>query len=179
MASSFRRWPRFRKNGLTLDVPISWVTLPSTIEDDRLFPVIKITELVSSLGRVGCLNKLFGDRAEATIQDELLEFWRRFSTDTPDHEVFQASAAGLVSLQRSIPVMVHGDEGRSYKKKGVMLVSVQGVLGVGTRPFVQRFKDSRERSRRMGLNIGGHSLGSRFLFAAMLKKHYEKPAACQ
>ena len=80
--------PRFRQNGLTLDVPISWVSLPSTVEDDRLFPVIKTTELVSALGRVGCLNKLFGDRPEVTIQDDLIEFWRRFAMDTPDHEVF-------------------------------------------------------------------------------------------
>ena len=167
---------RFRKHGLTLDVPISWVPLPS-LEDDALFPVLKMSDMVRGLGQIGCLNKLFGEQPEAGIQDTLREFWRRYALDTPDHQVFTASLNGNVCLQRCIPYFLHGEEGRSHKKKGIMLLSLQGALGKGTTSFVRRFVKSKlERERRMGVNIGGHSFTSRLLFAGMLKRHYEDPA---
>ena len=73
--------------------------------------------------------------------------------------------------------MIHGDEGRCFKKKGIMLLTVQGTLGQGTRPFVERFlKSDSDRKRRMGVNIGGHSFDSRLLFAAMQRKFYGSKA---
>lgn len=60
-----------------------------------------------------------------------------------------------------------------------MLLSIQGVLGRGTRPFAQRFKDARsERVKRMGVNIGGHSFGSRLLFAAMMNTTMIRTFVC-
>ena len=176
--SLIHKWLRFRKHGLTLDCPISWVPLPN-LEEDTLFPIIKVSDMVQSLGMIGCFSKLFGDIPEAEIQDVLREFWRRYSLDTPDHQVFSASLTGTVCLQRCIPYFIHGDEGRSHKRKGVMLLSVQGALGKGTSSFVRRFVQSKfERDRRMGVNISGHSFGSRLLFAGMLKRYYEDPAPC-
>lgn len=143
-------WLRFCKHGLTLDVPISWVPLPH-LDEDTLFPIIKTSDLLRSLGQIGLFCKLFGDLPEASIQDTLREFWRRYALDTPDHQVFSASLNGAVCLQRCIPYVIHGDEGRSHKKKGVMLLSLQGVLGKGTASFVRRFVQSKfERDRRMG-----------------------------
>ena len=167
---------RFRRHGLSLDVDIHWLTLPSTKDDDTLFPVILVSDLVEALGRSGNMQRLWGDVPEDEVQATLLEFWRRYAQDSPDHEVYRASREGSVSLARSIPYLIHGDEGRGLKKKGVMLLSIQGILGRGTRTFMERFKDARsEGQKRMGLNIGGHSFGSRLLFAAMMKKHYENP----
>ena len=97
---------RFRKHGLTLDVPISWVPLPS-LEENALFPILKISDMVRSLGRIGCLNKLFGDLPEADIQDTLREFWRRYALHTPDHQVFSASVTGAV-CQGAFPISSTG-----------------------------------------------------------------------
>ena len=170
---------RFRKYGLSVDVDIHWVKLPLTKTDDTLFPVILVSDLIEALGRSGNMERLWGDIPEGEVQDTLLEFWKRYAQDSPDHQVYRASREGYVCLARSIPYLIHGDEGRGLKKKGVMLLSIQGVLGRGTRPFAQRFKDARsERVKRMGVNIGGHSFGSRLLFAAMMKKHYDYPDLC-
>jgi hypothetical protein len=164
---------RFMEHNLSIPVPITWVPLATTADDGVEFPVIKISDMVRHLASLGSLNKLFGCEPEDGIQNTLLDFWNRFSKEVPDHQVFSANLRGEISLQRAIPYMVHGDEGRCFKKKGIMLVTVQGVIGKGTRPFVERFAEhAKDRKRRMGVNIGGHSFDSRILFAAMQRKFY-------
>ena len=160
-------------------MPISWVPLASTPEDNTEFPIIKVSDMVQHLCKIGSLNKLFGGEPEEGIQTTLLEFWRRYSYEVPGHEVFPASSRGEITLQRSIPYMVHGDECRCYKRKGIMLLTIQGVLGKGTRPFANRFLDPISKKKRMGVNIGGHSFESRILFAAMQRKIYAtRPDPC-
>ena len=178
-SSSFGHGPRFQEHGLSLPVPISWIPLGTTPEDGTEFPTIKVSDMVQHLCASGSLNKLFGGEPEETIQMTLLEFWRRYSYEVPGHEVFTASSQGEITLQRSIPYMVHGDEGRCFKRKGIMLLTVQGVIGKGTRPFINRFLDPSSKKKRMGVNIGGHSFESRILFAAMQRKTYAtRPDPC-
>lgn len=164
--------PRFQQHGLALKIPISWVDLPS---GDVKFPVLRITDTISYLVHWGYINKLLGDMPMSEAKPTLLTFWRRFSKQNPGHQVFDSN----VSLSRAIPVMIHGDEGRGFKRSGVMMLSVQGAIGRGSRPFRKRHSLKALRDNRMGVNIGGSSYNSRLLFGAMPKKHYSvHPELC-
>ena len=164
---------RFQENDLSLNVPISWVPLATAEEDDQLFPILKPSDFVNYLCQSGNVEKLFGEEPLETIQPALLEFWSRFAKEVPDHQIFSANQAGEVSLSRSVPIMVHGDEGRNFKRKGIMLLSFEGVLGKGARPFADK-NPEKTKKLTMGVNIGGHSFCSRFLCAAMQRKCYNQ-----
>ena len=164
---------RFQENDLSLNVPISWVPLATAAEDDQLFPILKPSDVVNYLCQSGNFEKLFGEEPLETIQPVLLEFWSRFAKEVPDHQVFSENQAGQVSLSRSVPIMVHGDEGRNFKRKGIMLISFEGVVGKGARPFVVKNAE-KTKKLTMGVNIGGHSFCSRFLCAAMQRKCYNQ-----
>ena len=159
---------RFQENDLALDVPISWIPLTESLK----FPVLRPTSFVDYMIRSGNFGMLYGQEPSDTIQSTLLEFWRRFAYENPDHMIFQTES-GDSSLSRSIPCMVHGDEGRNFKRKGVMLINLQGVLGTGTKVFNER-NDPESCRLQMGVNIGSHSFKSRFLLAAMQKKFYQQ-----
>eukprot|EP00435_Cladocopium_sp_Y103_P054921 s920_g18.t1 len=158
----------FGKHDLALDIPISWVDLTGTSS----FPVLDLRDTVDYLIRSNNLPKLFGDQPVEGIQGTLLEFWRRYKVEWPDFEIYDAALQGKVSLSRCIPVYVHGDEGRGFKRSGVMILSVQGALGRGTRPFQLKHPLQRVRHIKMGLNLQGSSFNSRLLFTAMPKKYY-------
>lgn len=164
---------RFQKHDLALDIPVTWVPLATELRDgSRDFPVLRPTDTVKFLARSGNISKLVGDVDMDGIGDSLLEFWRRYSQTNGDHQVFSAVASGKISLSRSFPIFVHGDEGRGFKRQGIMLISFQGALGRGSRPFQQRHVIKTARKLRMGLNMAGSSFTTRFLYAAAPKRFY-------
>ena len=102
-----------------------------------------------------------------------MEFWRRYSKECPRHQVFMEENS--LQLRRRIPCYIHGDDGRSFKKSGVWLVNLQGALGTGSAPFQKKHAESLQlRQTSMGLNMGGHSYGSRVLYCSMQRKFYAK-----
>ena len=160
---------RFQETGLALDIPISWINLPA---GNLSFPVLKMTDTIAYMTKWDSLNKLLGDMPMCDAEGTLLEFWKRYSQHKPGHEVFAASQRGEVRLSRAIPCLVHGDEGRGFKRTGVMILSVQGAIGRGAKPFLKRHPLKTIQQKKMGVNIGGSSYNSRLLFGAMQKKHY-------
>ena len=61
---------------------------------------------------------------------------------------------------------------------GVMILSLQGAIGRGSKPFLKRHPIRSLRQLKMGINLQGSSFNSRMLFVAMPKKHYKsKPAS--
>ena len=84
----------------------------------------------------------------------------------PDHPILQTS----LPFTRVIPFLCHGDEGRTKKKKGLMLWSMHGIVGTGTQLFKEKPVDYQIAS--MGLNLD-NSLTSRFLHAAIPNKLYK------
>lgn len=167
---------RFQRHGLALDIPITWIDLP---KGDVQFPVLKMTDTIQNLVKCKLVNKLLGELDMSKAESTLLTFWRRFSKQNPAHQVFAASARGDCTLARSIPIMIHGDEGRGFKRSGIMILSVQGAIGRGSTPFLKAHPDGHDREQRMAVNIKGTSYNSRFLFGAMPKKHYScNPDSC-
>lgn len=83
------------------------------------------------------------------VKPRLLEFWRRYSKEYPDFTAFTSGK----SLSNSIPCMIHGDEGRGFKKLPILLLSWQGVLGRGTRPFQKKNPLKTIQKTKMGVNM--------------------------
>ena len=71
------------------------------------------------------------------------EFWARYETLNPDYGLFDIDTIDRADYGRVIGLFIHGDEGRTLKKQGLMVTSIQSVLGSGfsskrlKRPAVQ------------------------------------------
>lgn len=70
-------------------------------------------------------------------------FWNRYQKIHPQFELFGQIAAGRKRANQCIPIYIHGDEGVTYKKNGVLIVSWQSPLGYG----------SSRRAREVSLNL--------------------------
>lgn len=99
-----------RRAGLRLNVKIS--QLPG--EDLKGVYVVYLTDFIQYMVDKHELCRLWGGIPRDEIQPTLRLFWSRFKTVEQDHEVFHQLDAGLIDPGRTIPLYVHGDEGRGY-----------------------------------------------------------------
>lgn len=72
---------------------------------------------------------LLGGLVPGAGSEQLLNtFWNAYRHEHPSHEVFSRG----VDLKRTIPLLVHGDGGRTLKKQPLEVVSIQPAVGVDT-----------------------------------------------
>lgn len=158
----------FARRGLRLDVDIS----SGHVGDDRAHPYIKAASWIQALEKHGKLDKLFGLGPElntlAKCGPAFRDFWAKFRPLNPGHEIFQKADQGLVDLSTCMAVVIHGDEGTTYKKDACMVFSFHGITGCGT------------ISNRLGpvtdgdpidfhTNYVGHAFQTRFLLGSLLR----------
>ena len=156
---------------MELDIPISWIDLG--LGGGQQFPVLQPCDVIRFMAANGQIGRLMGNTAAEDVQTTLLESWRRYSKECPRHQVFCEDNS--LELRRCIPCYIHGDDGRSFKKSGVLLINLQGAIGQGSRPFLTKHLHKKQlRGKSMGLNMGGHSYGSRVLYCSMQRKFYAK-----
>lgn len=96
------------------------------------------------------------------------EFWKAYEIINPTFELFQIPG---IDLSRTAPFLVHGDEGRTLKKGGLMVTLVQCCLGKG-------FDDKRVRgqgsdSAKLRVNFAGHTFTNRYVVSVVPKISYE------
>ena len=142
-------------------MPVDSLTVDGVRQD---VPWLDPRKMVTYLSQEGLLGLLHGGA-------DLNEFWRRWACVEPHHRVFSAAAAQQLRLSRTIPFLSHGDEGRTKKKKGILLWTMRGCVGEGSRMFRER-ADAELQRLSMGLNMND-SLTSRFLHIAIPKRVYE------
>ena len=70
----------------------------------------------------------FSLQQSAQWQDAFSSFWKSFQQLEPSHEIFELHQN---RLQFCVPVLLHGDEGTSYGKKGLFEYSWSPLLTVG------------------------------------------------
>lgn len=115
-----------REFGLSYDVPISRATVGS-IEG---FPFLKPSDYLARMVATGDFHRLLGGHALKDSEQTLSVFWKRFQKLFPQHDIFQSEHTKSC-LSRCLPLYVHGDEGQTYKRKGVLLMSFQSAVGSG------------------------------------------------
>ena len=97
-----------------------------------------------------------------------------FVQEFPDHPITKDFENGVTAKQQLIPINIHGDGGRGYRKSEIMIVQFQPALGQGTTlraKVTGKRKDGQDPTPEV--NMRGHSLSTRFLISVLCKKFYE------
>ena len=131
--------------------------------------MLKPSDLYQHLADLGILDILFG-KEDPSI---LAEFWSRFSQIEPGNTILDCFESGSLDPCRTIPLLLHGDEGRGKKHSPCMIINTHGWIGRGSRPFEEWHKDTPMlKKKAMGVNIAGSSVATRFLAFVLPKKAY-------
>ena len=94
------------------------------------FPWIKPTDFIKAMSASNDMRRLLAGKDSMAEAGPMLEsFWKKFQAISPRHQIFESG----VNLARCIPIYLHGDEGTTYKKSAVLIVSFQTVYGFGSR----------------------------------------------
>ena len=97
-----------------------------------------------------------------------LQFWKTYQQIHPDFGLFQMEN---VDLSRTAAWLIHGDEGRTLKRNGLMVTSVQSALGRGFDE--KRVHGQAADSAKLRVNFAGHSFLTRYVVNTMPKTAYE------
>ena len=131
-----------------MKVPMHFVDigLPST------HPTFRPADMVSSLVSYEKLDHLLRGHCGQDFQD----FWAIYRLGHAAHPVYETHKNDLKSC---VPVLLFGDEGTSQKRKALMVLEWQPLLGSGS-------------ARAADLNMLGVSTTNRFLFSVLMAKEY-------
>ena len=138
----------FEKYDLTMKVPMHFVDLG--LESDH--PTFRPADMVSSLDSSGKLDLLLRGHCAEDFQD----CWALYRLGHGDHPVYSTHGNNLASC---LPVLLFGDEGTSQKRKALMVLAWQPLMGSGS-------------ARAQDINMLGVSTTNRFLFSVLIAKEY-------
>lgn len=96
------------------------------------------------------------------------DFWSTYKRLVPEYEVFQMDN---IDMGRTAAVLIHGDEGRTLKRHGIMVTAVQSALGRGFDS--KRLRLGANGRWELKVNYVGHSFLHRFVTSAIPKTVYE------
>ena len=146
---------QFYKFGLSANFPVSYVEVGLKNEH----PVHRVKDVIHTLAANDKLDKMFWVGNSPAVYEA---FWYTWKQVEPKHPIFSKHAS---CLGQCVPICIHCDEGTTLKKKGIMIIQVQPLIGKGTRK-------RKASSDVPGCNILGHSLISRYLWSVMLTRFY-------
>ena len=118
----------FRDFGQSLPVKISRIQIASMKD----YPLVKFSAWLKYVVGYDELDRVAGVDGLKSMQRVLSKFWERYRDTNPDHLMFQGGGGAAQHPEMTIPVVHHGDEGRSKKKKQVMILATTPVLGHGS-----------------------------------------------
>ena len=87
-------------------MPLSY----DVIDTDPFYPWLKPTDVVKVMSKFKKLDLLLPCKTLQESMPVLEEYWRRFVQQFPDHD---AARLSLAERRVTIPIRIHGDEGRS------------------------------------------------------------------
>ena len=73
--------------------------------------------MVKMLHKVNRLDLILPEKSLQRSREELTIYWQRFAKQYPEHDCFQILDSDSLSL--TLPIKLHGDEGRSSLAKNV------------------------------------------------------------
>jgi hypothetical protein len=163
------------QHGLRLNVDIA----SGVVGADKDYPFIKASSWVRALDNHGKLEQLFGLGPEVTTLEKcgpvFLDFWDKYRKLNGNHSVFRFADEGSIPLNAALPVVLHGDEGTTYKKDGCLVFSFHNVVGRGTisNKLGSVLNDLNDgNSVDPHTNFVGHAFQTRFLLGTLLKESW-------
>ncbi|CAK9027521.1 unnamed protein product [Durusdinium trenchii] len=99
------------------------------------------------------------------------EFWQTYEKVNPSFDLFHMQG---IDLSRTAACLIHGDEGRTLKRGGMLVTSLQSALGRG-------YDEKRVRRQALAagdrpplyVNFAGHSFTTRFVVSTIPKTAYD------
>ena len=88
--------------------------------------------------------------------DNFEAFWRTYEVQHPNHVVFETHSH---QLEKVVPLLLHGDEGRTVKRTNYLVMSMESPLGSVNDPNI-RCACSEEMAGRKDLPSYGNDLGT-------------------
>ena len=124
------------------------------------------------LRRTGNWHRLAGVQNNTLAPTQLQTFWDRFRVLRPNHEIFELEKTTGLVLSRTVPLMIHGDEGRSKKRIPALCISAHSPLGFGVQTKKKRTFAEMEGEQQMNYSGGAHC--ARFLLSIRPKFYYDQ-----
>ena len=154
-----------KKQKTKLDVKIETVSCK-----DEMIPWISPETWLSWLVKKGLWPMLAGCQLHdyEGARRNWSKFWEMYRKIDPDLGIFDLEG---LDLSRTAAFLVHGDEGRTLKKNGIMVTSLQSCLGAGFDE--KRVWGQKDDSSRLRVNFAGHSFTTRFVVSTIPKTKYE------
>ena len=155
-----------KKQGTKLDVRVEEVVC-----DGTLVPCITPETWLEWIVNHGLWPSLagcsLGDYEGA--QQNWAEFWRTYEKIHPEFDLFTMDG---VDYSRTAAMFVHGDEGRTLKRQGILVTSLQSALGRG---FDEKRlgRPNDVRNRKLQVNFAGHTFTTRFVCSTIPKTAYD------
>ena len=147
-----------------------------------VLPYLKPSDVLSYLLVNEPWILLGGLKCGGGAEDLLKSFWRLYKLQHGSHEVFKMESDNTICLARTIPILLHGDGGRTQKKQPLEVVSLLPLLGVNT--FEKALKCSCPKTETYSgkhglsdpmvqrLNHQNHSYLTHFLLFAFPSKRF-------
>eukprot|EP00435_Cladocopium_sp_Y103_P064901 s127_g26.t1 len=141
----------------------------SVLGSFRHIPILTLQSWFDFFIANSCMHILHGLRRPHTTREEAIctAFWQNYKRLHPQHRIFHEASQGKLCLERAVPLVIHGDEGRGRRHCGHFVLSFHSMLGMG---FGKK-KSSRTWAK-MECNFAGHTYTNRFLIASLRKKDY-------
>ena len=156
----------FERYGLRLDVVLS----SGQVGSEPKHPYIKLESWIQALDKRGKLWKFMGMGPEfnklKTCKPCLLDFWKKYELNHGKHQVFELARKGEIPLDCSVPILIHGDEGTTYKKDGCLVLSVHSILGTLSNKLGPVSEGDLPPHHT---NFVGNAFQTRFLLGSLLK----------
>ena len=149
--------------------PSTAAQIPVTTVDvglDAPHPVIYLSDYICCMAKNGKLGNLTGDQGESAVA----EFWSKLRPLRPNYPVFSLPEN---EWGKVLPFYLIADEGRGYKKHGIMVLGAEPVLGYGC--DVAGPTDPGAIGLKM--NFHGNTFKTRLLYSVMPKNLYSDDAA--
>ena len=100
-------------------------------------------------------------------------FWSNFRKIMPNHAIFQMADEGVLSLDRTCGLMLHGDEGRTKRKSAIMILNVYSALGFGSNVKNRRASLDTDYVKQ-DINFKGNTWTTRWLLSVLPKYIYDR-----
>lgn len=118
----------FQKYGFNFPVTLSFANIGEGGVHQNV-PYIKPSNFITAMSRTNDLHRILGGYQTLGHAAEMLEeFRKRWRVLHPNHDLFKKN----IPLKQCVPLLLHGDEGRHYKKSAVLICSWQPVIGYGS-----------------------------------------------
>lgn len=154
-----------KKQHSTLNITVDVMTIR-----DQQIPWIPPRKWIEFLLQEGLWCKLAGLNVEDRRWSGVVwsQFWAKYKVLHPSFALFDMQG---IDYTRTAAILLHGDEGRTLKKGGLMVTSIQSVLGMGYDN--KRLKRNLDGSMKLKVNYANHTFTSRFVTSILPKSVYE------